>query len=883
MLRASIERQFDLWRRRGDATALGKVFDRTAPELWRLATHLVRDPAEAEDVLQATYLVAIERAQVWDRDRPLIPWLVGILVNQARLARKRSRTSAERSAPLLDPPGPGADPSEHAAAEEFSVALAAALDKLPQPYREVLRMHLAEGRRPVEIARELGRPPGTVRMQMSRGMKLLQRALPPGFAAGAALSVFPTRGLAAVRTDVLARGAEAAVTLAGGATGAGAGGGLASLGLKLAVAGVAVTAIGVWFARPGARDERDPSDPSDVPEVAVQPAAEPAHLGEQVAVAGRSLGRRSDRSTAAAPASAAHARRLLLRGRVVGPRPDELPDVRLEVRGIARFTWPEDSVSAGAPAGDGTFALDVTELVRAAEGRLPLHGLVVSADHPRYLPAEADAAIGPDGPAHDVALKLTPAGVISGRLQLPPDRPLVRLAALRLVAGEPVTPPVAEATCGPGGSFELRVGDGAVHAVVAVSDGYRPLTQLASAAPGTLRELVSAPLATGALLEGRVLNAGGPAEGVPLLIVSGVPGRAVRVLEHDLLWVEGRFEPRSARLVTGPGGGFALPGLAPGPYGLTPLGLDRDTPQLKGSARPYGVTAPASGVLIELELARVRLELERADGSPASGRATLTQGARALAIDVGASGTCSFAVAPFGACRVGVQGGLWLPARFELDAPGPGETHVERVVLEPAPSRSGLVIALSVPAGIELGHVVFELHPLGADERPAAEPLLRRASIEGGLVRAEAPPGSYGVGLFAGGHYEHYTALLQPVRFDARLAPGGERALEIALALGGRLRLHVTDPDGGFLAASCVVRDAAGEELGVRFLCWRPERVHNRAGRLWAMGPNDVYPNLAPGDYEIELSAPGRETTTARAHVEAGAATDVHVELELAR
>src|SRR5688572_6629259 len=51
-----LNRLFLRWRERGDAEALGEVFDRTAPELLRVALHVVRDPAEADDLLQATFL-----------------------------------------------------------------------------------------------------------------------------------------------------------------------------------------------------------------------------------------------------------------------------------------------------------------------------------------------------------------------------------------------------------------------------------------------------------------------------------------------------------------------------------------------------------------------------------------------------------------------------------------------------------------------------------------------------------------------------------------------------------------------------------------------------------------------------------------------------------
>src|SRR5262245_40460092 len=78
-----LERLFERYRRRGDVAALAKVFDRTAPEVLRVANVLAAQPAEAEDLLQATFLTAIERADAYDATRPLVPWLVGILRNHA--------------------------------------------------------------------------------------------------------------------------------------------------------------------------------------------------------------------------------------------------------------------------------------------------------------------------------------------------------------------------------------------------------------------------------------------------------------------------------------------------------------------------------------------------------------------------------------------------------------------------------------------------------------------------------------------------------------------------------------------------------------------------------------------------------------------------------
>src|SRR5262249_37653489 len=62
----SLEHLFERYRSQGDLEALASVFDRVAPELLALAAHLVRDPSEAEDLLQSTFVAAIEGARAFD-------------------------------------------------------------------------------------------------------------------------------------------------------------------------------------------------------------------------------------------------------------------------------------------------------------------------------------------------------------------------------------------------------------------------------------------------------------------------------------------------------------------------------------------------------------------------------------------------------------------------------------------------------------------------------------------------------------------------------------------------------------------------------------------------------------------------------------------------
>jgi RNA polymerase sigma-70 factor (ECF subfamily) len=201
-----LEALFDRYRRHGDAAALEQVLDGAAPELLRLAMHLAPGAAAAEDLVQATFLRAIEHAGRFDAGRSLMAWLIGILMHEgARARRERARG--------IDPERleerESVDPLDEAAGAELTGVVRDAVCGLPEPYATVLRAHLLDGARAVDIASRIGRAPGTVRMQILRGLELLRKALPPSLATAAFLAT-GTRGHAAMKAAVLARAAELA-------------------------------------------------------------------------------------------------------------------------------------------------------------------------------------------------------------------------------------------------------------------------------------------------------------------------------------------------------------------------------------------------------------------------------------------------------------------------------------------------------------------------------------------------------------------------------------------------------------------------------------------------------------------------------------------------
>ena len=155
----------------GDASALAEFYDRHAGLVMALAFRILREKADAEDVVQEVFLQAWRQAARFDPARGTPEaWLCTIARSRA-LDRLRRRVS-RREDPHEAAPSPSSAPK---AEERLSVR--EALAELPDGQRVALELAYYEGLTQTEIALRLGEPLGTVKTRMRAGLMRLRTVL----------------------------------------------------------------------------------------------------------------------------------------------------------------------------------------------------------------------------------------------------------------------------------------------------------------------------------------------------------------------------------------------------------------------------------------------------------------------------------------------------------------------------------------------------------------------------------------------------------------------------------------------------------------------------------------------------------------------------------
>lgn len=155
--------------RRGDGSALDRLYRRFAPAVHGILLGYVQH-ADAEDLTQQVFEIAINRLETLRDDAAFPGWL-------ASIARRAALDECRRNTPLtgvdLDTASAGSSPEDRADAEHVLRTIQA----LPEAYRETMVLRLVEGLTGPEIAERIGLTPGSVRVNLHRGMAQLRKAL----------------------------------------------------------------------------------------------------------------------------------------------------------------------------------------------------------------------------------------------------------------------------------------------------------------------------------------------------------------------------------------------------------------------------------------------------------------------------------------------------------------------------------------------------------------------------------------------------------------------------------------------------------------------------------------------------------------------------------
>jgi RNA polymerase sigma-70 factor (ECF subfamily) len=173
----------------GDHAAFTVLMRRYNRSLYRTARSILKDDAEAEDVLQDAYLLAYRGITRFRGDAKLLTWLTRIVVNEAiGRSRKASRraeviqlggdTGWNNETAEVDMSDALPEQPERAAMRaEARGLLEKKIDELPDAFRTVFVLRAVEEMSVEEVAACLGIPEATIRTRFFRARGLLREAL----------------------------------------------------------------------------------------------------------------------------------------------------------------------------------------------------------------------------------------------------------------------------------------------------------------------------------------------------------------------------------------------------------------------------------------------------------------------------------------------------------------------------------------------------------------------------------------------------------------------------------------------------------------------------------------------------------------------------------
>lgn len=164
----------------GFSVDVDQAFEQFAKPLENFLIGILKNGAEANDALQATFVKLMEKGDTILQESALKSWLFRVAYNEAMLIKRKdgiTRKHIEKLAWHVTPEAESEQPADRILDHELQQEVAEALDQLSTVQQEVVRKRIYEGLKFREIAEQLDLPLGTVLARMHSSLKKLKIVL----------------------------------------------------------------------------------------------------------------------------------------------------------------------------------------------------------------------------------------------------------------------------------------------------------------------------------------------------------------------------------------------------------------------------------------------------------------------------------------------------------------------------------------------------------------------------------------------------------------------------------------------------------------------------------------------------------------------------------
>ncbi|MBB2830775.1 UNVERIFIED_ORG: RNA polymerase sigma-70 factor (ECF subfamily) [Rhizobium esperanzae] len=189
----------------GDEVAIRAIIQRHNQRLFRTARAVIRNDAEAEDVVQASYIKAFASLSAFRGEAELSTWLTRIALNEAlgRVRAQKNTTGLEEIDMQATSAGgqvvqfpsslSATDPETELSRSQARQLLEQAVDELPDDFRAIFVLRDVEGMSTDEAASYLGIRPETAKTRLHRARKMMRQSIEKRLS-GAFSALFPFDG-----------------------------------------------------------------------------------------------------------------------------------------------------------------------------------------------------------------------------------------------------------------------------------------------------------------------------------------------------------------------------------------------------------------------------------------------------------------------------------------------------------------------------------------------------------------------------------------------------------------------------------------------------------------------------------------------------------------